>query len=424
MIGFAGLSHLGIVSSIVIAAKTGDQVLAFDSDEDLCRDLTHGRLPIYEKGLAELFRENAGRIRFMSDPGGLASCRVIHVSIDIATDHQNRSDLTRFHHLFDTAVRAAPPDAVLAVMSQLPPGTMRTLAGARRDIRLYYQVETLIFGDAVDRASNPERFIVGCANPAERLPAAYRAILDVFGCPVVQMRYESAELAKISINVCLAASLSASNTLAELCETVGADWSEIIPALKSDRRIGPHAYLVPGLGIGGGNIERDLAAVQSMALTRGTDGGVIDAFLANSAHRKNWPMRILKTHLLAHHPRPKIGIWGIAYKADTASIKNSPAVALMRALAPLSLKAYDPQAMLDKDAAPNGVQVTSAREAVEGADALVVMTPWKEFSNVAPADVRAAMSGALIVDPFGVLDRQKCRAAGIRQFVLGVREDV
>ncbi len=425
MIGFSGLSHLGIISSIALASKGHDTVIAFSPDDALCRDLSHGRFPIYEKGLAELFRDHVGKIQFTSDPAALKSCAVVHLSLDIATDDQNRGNLDRFQSLFESTVDSLTADTALVVMSQLQPGTMRRLARriqkmrAERNINLYYQVETLIFGNAVERALNPERFIVGCENPADDLPAPYKAILAVFGCPVFRMHYESAELAKISINICLAASLSVANTMAELCESVDADWAEIIPALKTDRRIGPYSYLVPGLGIGGGNIERDLAAVSDMAQSYGTDGGTVDAFLSNSRHRKSWPIEILEKYLPPKTDNPKVGIWGIAYKADTASTKNSPAIELIRALAPRQIKAYDPQAKLDPATAPTCVQVSSARQAVEGVDALAIMTPWKEFSTVDPAEIKAAMSGRIVVDPFGVLDRPKCRAADLRQFVLG-----
>ena len=158
---------------------------------------------------------------------------------------------------------AARPDAVVVILSQVPPGFTRARQRAGR--ALHYQVETLIFGRAIERALYPERFIVGCADPTAPLPPAYRQFLDAFGCPILPMRYESAELAKISINMCLVASVSVANTLAELCEQIGADWSEIVPALRLDRRIGPHAYLTPGLGIAGGNLERDLATVCALA---------------------------------------------------------------------------------------------------------------------------------------------------------------
>src|SRR5204862_7230882 len=148
--------------------------------------------------------------------------------------------------------------------------------------RLIDQVETLVFGRAVARARHPERFMIGCAGPAKPLPARYRELLEAFGCPILPMRYESAELAKISINFCLVASIGVANTLAELCEAIGADWAEIIPALRLDRRIGPHSYLAPGLGIAGGNLERDLRTVLDLAAACHTDRGIEQAWTANS----------------------------------------------------------------------------------------------------------------------------------------------
>lgn len=111
------------------------------------------------------------------------------------------------------------------------------------------------------RALYPERIIIGTDEPQRALPEAYASFLLRFDCPILSMRFESAELCKISINCCLVASVSVANTLAEICEHNGADWSEIAPALKLDKRIGSHAYLSPGLGISGGNLERDLNTV-------------------------------------------------------------------------------------------------------------------------------------------------------------------
>ena len=116
------------------------------------------------------------------------------------------------------------------------------------------------------------------------------------------MRYESAELAKISINCCLVASVSTANTLAELCERIGADWSEIVPALKLDRRIGQYSYLTPGLGLSGGNLERDLATVIRFAEANETDAGVVEAWVSNSTWRKDWPFRTYRDLI-----RPMLG---------------------------------------------------------------------------------------------------------------------
>ena len=135
------------------------------------------------------------------------------------TDDAGRSDLSRIDTLLDHVLaHSSRPMPSLVVLSQVPPGFTRARQRAGR--LLYYQVETLVFGRAVERATQPERFIVGCADPAAPLPAALsRRSSAAFGCPILPMRYESAELAKISINCCLVASVSVANTLAELCES-------------------------------------------------------------------------------------------------------------------------------------------------------------------------------------------------------------
>ena len=117
------------------------------------------------------------------------------------------------------------------------------------------------------------------------------------------MAYESAELAKISINFCLVASIAVANTLAEVCERVGANWSDIAPALKLDKRIGQGAYLSPGLGIAGGNLERDLRTIVQIGEAKKTDVGVVKAWLANSAHRKDWTWQVLQDHCAIPAPR-------------------------------------------------------------------------------------------------------------------------
>src|SRR5205807_2432451 len=146
------------------------------------------------------------------------------------------------------------------------PGFCRALS-ARLEPRLHllYLVETLVFGNAVSRAIHPERFMVGCADPGQPLPAPLREYLEAFACPILPMRFESAELCKIAINCFLVSSVTTSNTLAEICENTGADWYEIAPALRLDKRIGLHAYLSPGLGIAGGNLERHLVTVLRLA---------------------------------------------------------------------------------------------------------------------------------------------------------------
>jgi UDPglucose 6-dehydrogenase len=283
----------------------------------------------------------------------------------------------------------------------------------------FYQVETLIFGRAIERALEPERFMVGCADPARPLPDVLRTYLESFGCPILPMHYESAELSKISINMFLVASVTTSNTLAELCEEVGADWSEIAPALHLDRRIGPHAYLKPGLGIAGGNLERDLATVVRLGDTMGTDVRLVRAFQANSRYRRSWALQCLHKRVISTVPDPKFGILGLAYKENTSSVKNSPSLALVTNLGPFRLTAYDPVVRAEPMWHPRMAQVDSAIGACEGADAVAVMTPWPEFRKLDPQELAAAMAGRIILDPYRLLDEAACQRAGLTVYRLG-----
>jgi UDPglucose 6-dehydrogenase len=422
VIGYAGLSHLGLVSCAAAAAR-GIDVVAWDPDPAVVTALAAHRLAVNEPGLPELLAQARPRLMFAVDGAALGACDVVYVSVDVPTDDDHASDLSAVEAVVDAVVLGLRADAVLVVLSQVRPGFTRGLAArlARMHphLRVFYQVETLIFGRAVLRACEPERYIVGAADPDVALPAAYAAFLAAWPCPVLRMRYESAELTKIAINLFLASTVTTTNTLAELCEAIGADWAEIAPALRLDRRIGLHAYLAPGLGIGGGNLGRDLATVQGLAAEHGCEAGVVDAWITASAHRRDWTVRLLHERVLARVPSPVIAVWGLAYKADTQSTKNSPAVALLDALRPFTVRAYDPVARVDAAAYPGLTVCADAREACRDADVLVVMTPWREFAEVDPKEIRDRVRGTLVLDPFRVLDARACAAAGLDHVALG-----
>jgi UDPglucose 6-dehydrogenase len=416
-IAYVGMTHLGICSAVAAAGK-GFATLGFSVDADLVAALAAGRLPVIEPELNEVLRASSRDIRFSTDASDLADCDVIYIAPDVPTDAAGTSDLSPVEAMLELTWKHARPDAAVVVLSQVPPGFTR--ARQRPGRRLYYQVETLIFGRAVERATKPERFIVGCAEPSRPLPESLATYLNAFGCPILPMRYESAELAKIAINCCLVASVSAANSLAEICEAIGADWSEIVPALRLDRRIGPAAYLKPGLGIAGGNLERDLATVVMLGDAHGTDVGVVRAWLANSRYRRDWALRVLQETVLASTSEPKLALWGLAYKENTHSTRNSPALSLLAALAPYPVTAFDPSVSPQAQWHPRLCQATSALDACNDAAALIIMTPWPQFGDLDPRDIASRLRGNTVVDPFACLDRDKCRDAGLAQHVLGV----
>ena len=416
VVGFAGMTHLGLVSGIA-AAEKGLNLICYDPDKARITDISLCKLPVSEPQLDELLAKNRDRLTFTFDISRLQQCDVVYVAPDVATDDAGQSDLSTISALLDAVFEATRADTVVVVLSQVPPGFSR---GKQRPGRvLYYQVETLIFGRAVERALFPERYIIGCADPSQALSPAYATFLKAHDCPLLPMRYESAELAKISINMCLVASVTTANTLAELCENIGADWSEIVPALKLDRRIGQYSYLAPGLGIAGGNLERDLATVCNFADRFGTDAGVVRAWLANSLHRKNWAAITIKRVLLNANPGATIAVWGLAYKENTHSIKNSPSLATLAQLPDTQLRLHDPEVPAAVAPNANAVGCGGALEAARGADALMILTPWPEYRQIPVAEIAAAMRGCIVLDPYGVLNAKAVVESGLTVYTLG-----
>ncbi|MEY2490313.1 MAG: UDPglucose 6-dehydrogenase [Verrucomicrobiota bacterium] len=421
MIGFIGLSHLGLNYSLATAAKSFD-VVAYDPDSALVARCAAGEFPIEEPGFGELFAQHRARIRYTSDKTALAECDLVFYSLDVRTNERNESDLGPLTALIRATEPHLSAGTTAVVLSQVSPGYtrhLRTELRERSPADLYYQVETLIFGRAVERALRPERFIVGADAPARSLPAPFQAWHAAFECPVLVMRLESAELTKIAINFFLVSTVATTNTLAEICEAIGADWNEIAPALRLDRRIGPHAYLSPGLGIAGGNLERDLVTVQFLAAKHATEAGIVSAWQRNSAHRRGWAIRQVRRALSGDEKDAALAVWGLAYKADTHSTKNSPALELMRTFPGCRIRAHDPVAQIDVSGLPHVTIVASPLAAAEGADLLVVMTPWSSYASLPLRELQNLLRGRVIIDPFAILDEGECRSLGFEYHRLG-----
>ncbi|MEM1200061.1 MAG: nucleotide sugar dehydrogenase [Pseudomonadota bacterium] len=416
-VAFVGMTHLGLVSATGIASA-GFDVLCVDQDTALTRRLAAGDLPVLEPDLDRLLADNGQRQRFTASFSDLADRDVVYIAPDVPTDDQGASDLSGIVELIDQVTPHLNDTAILVILCQVPPGFTRQIAFDAA--RLFYQVETLIFGRAVERATQPERYIVGCFDPSEPLPPAFAAVLGAFDCPVLPMRYESAELAKISINMCLVSSVSVANTMAELCTEIGADWSEIVPALKLDKRIGAYAYLKPGLGIAGGNLERDLQTVLDTSATTGTHSDIVRAWLDNSAHNRNWAAGVLRDELLAGHTDPLIAVWGLAYKENTHSIKNSPSLATLAQFPNIRFHVHDPAVAQEDFAHPSATRFDQVMDTVSGAHALMILTPWPDYRDQDLQKVAAEMKGTMLIDPYRIFEPKDVLAAGLVSHTMGV----
>jgi len=423
-VGFVGLSHLSLNYSLATAAK-GFDVIAYDPDPALSARCQRGDFPIEEPGFIELFAQHRARLRYTSDRALLSECDLVFYALDVRTDTENHSDLCPLDLLIRDSTSYLSGSATMVLLSQVSPGYTRKLTAnlaSMPDVKvksIFYQVETLIFGAAVQRAMEPERYIVGASEAGQPLPQCLRDWHATFGCPVLVMRYESAELAKIAINFFLVSSVTTTNVLAEVCEAIGADWNEIVPALRLDRRIGQYAYLNPGLGIAGGNLERDLVTIIDLSAQHKIDQSVVRSWQENSAHRRLWTLGWLERELFARVADPVVAVWGLSYKPDTHSTKNSPSLALLSKIVGRRVQAHDPVAVLDSAEFGWVKRCTSPLDASDGADALVVHSPWKLYGDVVIAELRARMRGRLILDPYGALDQRACVAAGFDYHRLG-----
>jgi UDPglucose 6-dehydrogenase len=413
-IGFVGMTHLGLVSGVA-ASQKGFKIICFDIDQTKITDLLSGKLPVSEPQLEELIRCNSDHLFFTANPKDLTECDVIYVAPDVGTDNHGQSDLSVLNDLLDVVFKVSSLETTIVILSQAPPGFTRKQWDGKRS--LYYQVETLIFGRAVERALFPERYIIGCSEIKDPLPRPYKEFLDAHDCPILKMRYESAELAKISINMCLVASVSVANTMAELCEKIGANWSEIVPALKLDKRIGNYSYLLPGLGISGGNLERDLDTVRKFSSEYSTDASIVHAWISNSEHRKRWPVDKLKQLIELSPQSSMIAIWGLSYKEDTDSTKNSPALMAIHQLSEYSLQVFDPAVSWRSEWHSKTTVCTSPIEALDGADALLILTPWPMFKDYSPDHIAHHLKGRLVIDPYNILSRSS--KVGLDIHVLG-----
>jgi len=427
--GVIGLSHLGIVYGTAWASF-GQPVIAVDTDAEAVTRLKAGDPIVREPNLPELLERSRPYLTYTTDFSLFAACPLVIVARDIPTDDENRSDIAAVQRLIDAAIPHLRQDVTLVVMCQVPPGFNRQLGeqirAARPELRFknYYWVETLVFGNAVQRAMEPERLIVAGADPSEPLPAPFLAGLERFNCPIVTMGYESAELTKTAINIYLIGSVTYANALADLCEAVGADWSEMVPALKLDKRIGQSAYIRPSLGVAGGNLERDLVTLRQLGAAHDVETRYLDALQAANDARFDWVHRKLADGLLVHGAAGTVAIWGLTYKKDTKSTKNSPALRLLAEIDPrLTLQAWDPAVGLDEVRA-SGVMapltvMRSRDAALDDADCLLIMADWDQFAQADLDAIRTRMRRPLVIDTVGVLQNRRAELAGIEYLSMG-----
>lgn len=413
-VGVLGLWHLGSVTAACLAEGRFD-VVGLDPDPEVVAALAAGRPPVAEPGLAELIAADieAGRLRFaVPDAESLAGLGVLWVAFDTPVDEEDRVDVDFVVDHVREVLPGLDPGTLVVTSSQLPVGTVAGFeafaAGAgREDLEFAAVPENLRLGKALDSFREAERFVAGTRTEAGR--EALAPLLEPFGESIEWMGVESAEMTKHALNGFLATSVAYINEIATISEAVGADAAEVSRGLKSDARIGRRAYLGPGDAFAGGTLARDITTLRRIAderdLPANLVGGVADS---NDAHRA-WAGRVLDDFLGAEGglAGKRIGVWGLAYKPGTDTLRRSSSLELCRWLREqgAEVSAHDPAvaALPEVDVAAGIEMAASALEAPTGADALVVATAWPEYREIDAEEILDAMRGTLVVDAAGHL---------------------
>ena len=401
-IGFVGLDHLGVISSLT-AARNGYKIITFDSNKETIDTLNRNLVPFYEPQLQDLLIEQQKNIKFTNEIIDIENCEIVFISADIKDVDQE------IENLIEITKEVIWPNTILVIMSQVAPGFTRKINHPKKN--LFYQAEILIVGNSVERSIYPEQIIIGAEDSSQSLPSKYHFYLEKFNSYIKTVKYESAEMAKISINAMLAAQVSMTNILAQICENTEANWNEIQDILYYDSRIG--AYTNPGLGLSGGHLERDLNTLSKLI-----DSDIIQSIKDHGIKRRGWVNRILYDYNYLDND-PLICIWGLSYKPGTDSTKNSASIFTINYLHGNRKKVYDPHVLIKEE--DHLKQVNTASDALLDADILLILTPHEEFNTWCSGDIEQYMKGKVIIDPYGVLNRKECLELGFKYHQLGVK---
>lgn len=425
-IAVAGLWHLGTVTAACLAS-VGYTVIGFDENAEIIDGLQKGQLPVFEPGLEDLVRRGAetGRCTFSSNPANVAAAEIIWITYDTPVDETDRADVEYVIQRVTTLFPFVSEGALVLISSQLPVGSTRRLEEIYRRVRpggtatFAYSPENLRLGKAIEAFTRPER-VVGGVRTAEGRTRIER-LLRPFAERIEWMSVESAEMTKHALNAFLATSVVFINELSALCEHVGADAREVERGLKSDGRIGPRAYLRPGLAFAGGTLARDVAFLVDIGRSEELSTHLCSAvLLSNEAHRQ-WPRRRLMEAFGNLHGR-LIAILGLTYKPGTDTLRRSGTVEICRWLREQGalIAAYDSAV---KTLPAELTEVIQLRPSVEmtlrGADAVLVATEWPEFSSIRAADVVEWMAQPIVLDPWRFLETNMAADKRIQYLAVG-----
>jgi UDPglucose 6-dehydrogenase len=414
-----GAGYVGLVTGAGLA-NLGHRVRVGESNPERVEMLRGGQVPIFEQGLPDLIGRAIERetISFhSSNPEAVEGVDLVFLCLPTPESEDGRADLRFIHAVIDELANRVGDGTIFVIKSTVPPGTAASLRKRLADLgssaRLVSHPEFLREGKAVEDFMEPDRIVVGAYDEAdaEFVASLYRS-LDT---EVIITDPTSSEMIKYANNAYLATRITFANALANVCEAVGADVLDVIHGIGLDHRIGPH-FLQPGPGYGGSCFPKDTAALIAVAGDAGYDFQLLRAVIeADHEQRRRVAEKVRQAAGGGLHRR-RIAMWGVAFKAGTDDVRESPALRIARLLQAdgAEVVAYDPEAHSDElTMAPD--PITAATDA----DVLLVTTEWPEFATVDMTRVAAVMKGHRVVDARNLLDSAAVRAAGLDYWGLG-----
>lgn len=424
-----GSGYVGLVAGACFA-ETGNDVVCADRDETKISGLRRGQLPIYEPGLEPIVTRNMaeGRLRFTTDlVSAIQHGDVVFIAVGTPPGEDGSADL---QHVLDVATTIGSHldrFKVVVTKSTVPVGTAEKVRAAIRavspaDFAVASNPEFLKEGAAIDDFMKPDRVVLGVDDPrAEELLRELYSPYVRSGSPILFMDIPSAEVTKYAANAMLATRISFMNQIAELCERVGADVFSVRKGIASDSRIGS-AFLYPGPGYGGSCFPKDVKALAHTSRAAGMMPDLLDAVEVVNARQKQVVFQKL-TRLLGEVRGKTVAVWGLAFKAGTDDMRESPAVSLIDALlaAGARVQAHDPEAMTVARGIW-GERVTFTPEpyaALAGADALAVVTEWLVYRTPDFGRIKAALRTPILVDGRNLYDPARLIGMGFRYAGIG-----
>jgi UDPglucose 6-dehydrogenase len=411
-IGVIGVGWVGLVTAACFA-ELGHEVWARDIVPAKIEALSRGDVPIHEPGLPEIVARNAERLHFTTDMQEvLDHARLLFVCVDTPPTYSGDADLSRVEAVLDEL--GDSDEHAVVMKSTVPVGTGRSIQRRRPGTGYVSNPEFLKEGTAVEDFLKPDRVVIGAGEESTEQADRVSALYAPLGAPIVQTDVASAEMIKLASNAFLATKISFINEIANVSEELGADVSEVARGMGFDDRIGPQ-FLRAGIGYGGSCFPKDVAALKQLAGNTGYHFQLLTAVIEVNELQKRRTIGKLQKHLGSLVGR-EVALLGVAFKPDTDDIREATSLVLSGRLAGegAKVRVYDPVAAANANSMLAGAHVaSSALEAIDGADAVVLVTEWPEFRELDWAgEVKRRLKTPIVIDGRNFLDREALLAAG------------